>query len=46
VIENRTRAVRAVLGAADIGLDPEAHFTDLGGDSLSALISTSRCRSV
>ena len=35
VIETLTRAARAILGAGD--LDPDAHFTDLGGDSLSAL---------
>ncbi|MCM6773164.1 thioester reductase domain-containing protein [Nocardia sp. CDC159] len=31
------RAVRAVLGSATTDVDPDAHFTDLGGDSLSAL---------
>jgi Male sterility protein/Phosphopantetheine attachment site len=35
VIDTLTRTARAVLGAGD--LDPDAHFTDLGGDSLSAL---------
>jgi fatty acid CoA ligase FadD9 len=35
VIDTLTRAARAILGTGD--LDPEAHFTDLGGDSLSAL---------
>ena len=46
VIETLTRAVRAVLGATDIGLDPEAHFTDLGGDSLSALTLSNLLRDV
>ncbi|TFV56049.1 NAD-dependent epimerase/dehydratase family protein [Mycobacterium sp. PS03-16] len=35
------RAARALLGAAQVGeatdVGPQAHFTDLGGDSLSAL---------
>jgi fatty acid CoA ligase FadD9 len=35
VIDTLTRAARAILGTGD--LDPDAHFTDLGGDSLSAL---------
>jgi fatty acid CoA ligase FadD9 len=37
VIDTLTRATRAVLGSAGDDLDPDAHFTDLGGDSLSAL---------
>ncbi|APE15386.1 carboxylic acid reductase [Mycolicibacterium pallens] len=32
-----TRAAGALLGAATADLQPDAHFTDLGGDSLSAL---------
>ncbi|MBS1691914.1 MAG: thioester reductase domain-containing protein [Actinobacteria bacterium] len=35
VVETVTRAAGAILGTAEV--DPEAHFTDLGGDSLSAL---------
>lgn len=35
VVETLTAACRALLGISDA--DPEAHFTDLGGDSLSAL---------
>ena len=31
------RAAAALLGAATTELTPDAHFTDLGGDSLSAL---------
>jgi fatty acid CoA ligase FadD9 len=37
VIDTLTRAARALLRSAGADLDPEAHFTDLGGDSLSAL---------
>jgi fatty acid CoA ligase FadD9 len=32
-----SRAAAALLGAATTELSPQAHFTDLGGDSLSAL---------
>jgi fatty acid CoA ligase FadD9 len=32
-----SRAAAAMLGAAKSDLTPDAHFTDLGGDSLSAL---------
>lgn len=35
VVETLAGACRALLGISDA--DPEAHFTDLGGDSLSAL---------
>ncbi|MCW2686236.1 MAG: putative long-chain fatty-acid--CoA ligase [Mycobacterium sp.] len=37
VVDTVTRAARALLGTAGADLDPDAHFTDLGGDSLSAL---------
>src|ERR1700733_1562708 len=37
VVETLTRASRALLGTADAAPNPDAHFTDLGGDSLSAL---------
>ncbi|WP_063020064.1 carboxylic acid reductase [Nocardia niwae] len=37
VLETVSRAAKAVLGCADADLRPDAHFTDLGGDSLSAL---------
>ncbi|KHO26304.1 oxidoreductase [Mycolicibacterium setense] len=37
VLETVTRAAGALLGAAAADLEPDAHFTDLGGDSLSAL---------
>ncbi|MGW5377793.1 carboxylic acid reductase [Nocardia sp. NPDC003999] len=37
VLETVSRAAKAVLGCADADLRPDAHFGDLGGDSLSAL---------
>ncbi|TDC95423.1 NAD-dependent epimerase/dehydratase family protein [Saccharopolyspora aridisoli] len=37
VLETVTRAAQAVLGCSDAELRPEAHFTELGGDSLAAL---------
>ncbi|MES9507073.1 carboxylic acid reductase [Streptomyces sp. NPDC000609] len=37
VLETVTRAVQALLGCPSTALDAGAHFTDLGGDSLSAL---------
>ncbi|GBG38264.1 carboxylic acid reductase [Mycobacterium montefiorense] len=37
VLQTVSRAAAALLGAASGDLSPEAHFTDLGGDSLSAL---------
>jgi fatty acid CoA ligase FadD9 len=37
VLETVTRAAGAMLSASPIDLAPDAHFTDLGGDSLSAL---------
>jgi fatty acid CoA ligase FadD9 len=37
VLETISRAAGALLGAAASELQPDAHFTDLGGDSLSAL---------
>jgi fatty acid CoA ligase FadD9 len=37
VLETINRAAGALLGAAAGDLAPDAHFTDLGGDSLSAL---------
>ncbi|ORW10496.1 carboxylic acid reductase [Mycolicibacter longobardus] len=36
-LETVSRAAAALLGASAGDLAPEAHFTDLGGDSLSAL---------
>ncbi len=37
VLHTVSRAAAALLGAATTDLSPDAHFTDLGGDSLSAL---------
>ncbi|MDT5278950.1 MAG: fatty acid CoA ligase FadD9, partial [Mycobacterium sp.] len=37
VLETISRAAGALLGAGATDLQPDAHFTDLGGDSLSAL---------
>jgi fatty acid CoA ligase FadD9 len=37
VLETLSRAAGALLGADAADLKPHAHFTDLGGDSLSAL---------
>ena len=37
VLETVSRAASALLGAAASDCQPDAHFTDLGGDSLSAL---------
>jgi fatty acid CoA ligase FadD9 len=37
VVETLTTAIRALLGSAGADAEPDAHFTDLGGDSLSAL---------
>jgi fatty acid CoA ligase FadD9 len=37
VLETVIRAASALLGTAASDLRPDAHFTDLGGDSLSAL---------
>jgi fatty acid CoA ligase FadD9 len=36
-LQTVSRAAAAMLGAASSDLTPDAHFTDLGGDSLSAL---------
>jgi len=37
VVDTLIRAARVLLGSASADLNPDAHFTDLGGDSLSAL---------
>ncbi|OBF18061.1 oxidoreductase [Mycobacterium kubicae] len=37
VLQTVSRAAAAMLGTAASDLSPDAHFTDLGGDSLSAL---------
>ena len=38
VVETLVRAIRALFGSASVDAEADAHFTDLGGDSLSALI--------
>jgi len=37
VVDTLIGAARVLLGSASADLNPDAHFTDLGGDSLSAL---------
>src|SRR5579875_4184468 len=37
VLQTVSRAAAAMLGASTSDVQPDAHFTDLGGDSLSAL---------
>ncbi len=37
VLDTLSRAAAAMLGTASTDVRPDAHFTDLGGDSLSAL---------
>jgi fatty acid CoA ligase FadD9 len=37
LLQTVSRAAAAMLGTATTDLSPDAHFTDLGGDSLSAL---------
>ncbi|OBI63011.1 carboxylic acid reductase [Mycobacterium sp. E796] len=37
VLQTLSRAAAALLGTASSEVSPDAHFTDLGGDSLSAL---------
>ena len=46
VLESVTRAAQAVLGSTDVEVDPDAHFTDLGGDSLSALTFANLLRDI
>ncbi|MDG5485789.1 carboxylic acid reductase [Mycolicibacterium gadium] len=46
VIETVTRAAAAMLGSAAADLSPDAHFTDLGGDSLSALTFANLLRDI
>ena len=43
VLETISRAAAALLGAAGSDLRPDAHFSDLGGDSLSALTFANLC---
>ncbi|WP_051830935.1 MULTISPECIES: carboxylic acid reductase [Streptomyces] len=46
VLETVARAVQALLGTAERELDPQTRFTDLGGDSLSALSLSGLLREV
>jgi fatty acid CoA ligase FadD9 len=46
VLETVTRAAGALLGAAATDLASDAHFTDLGGDSLSALTFANLLREI
>ena len=46
VIETISRGAAALLGTAAADLSPDAHFTDLGGDSLSALTFANLLREV
>ena len=46
VLETVTRAAGALLSAAVVDLQPDAHFTDLGGDSLSALTFANLLREI
>lgn len=46
VLEAVLRAVGALLGASAIDLTPSARFTDLGGDSLSALTFANLLRDI
>jgi fatty acid CoA ligase FadD9 len=46
VIETVGRAAAALLGTAAADLSPDAHFTELGGDSLSALTFANLLREI
>ncbi len=46
VLQTVGRAAAATLGTATADLSPDAHFTDLGGDSLSALTFGSLLREI
>jgi len=46
VLETIGRAAGALLGTAAADLQPDAHFTDLGGDSLSALTFANLLREI
>ncbi|AQA05771.1 oxidoreductase [Mycobacterium sp. MS1601] len=46
VLDTVSRAAGALLGAAASELRPDAHFTDLGGDSLSALTFANLLREI
>ncbi|MEO8815805.1 MAG: carboxylic acid reductase [Mycobacterium sp.] len=46
VLDSLRQAAAAVLGSADVEADPDVQFTDLGGDSLSALTLSTLLRDV
>jgi len=46
VIDSVVSAAQTVLGSTDVEVDPESHFTDLGGDSLSALTFANLLRDI
>ena len=46
VLESVTRAAQTVLGSTDVEVNPDDHFTDLGGDSLSALTFANLLRDI
>src|SRR5580693_8754544 len=46
VLQTISRAAAALLGAAGSELRPDAHFSDLGGDSLSALTFANLLREI
>src|SRR6185437_4652639 len=46
VLQTISRAAGALLGAAATELRPDSHFTDLGGDSLSALTFANLLREI
>jgi fatty acid CoA ligase FadD9 len=46
VLQTISRAAAALLGAAGSELHPDAHFSDLGGDSLSALTFANLLREI
>lgn len=46
VLETVSRAAAAILGCATAELRPDAHFADLGGDSLSALSYSTLLREI
>ena len=46
VLDSVTLAAQTVLGSTDVEVDPDDHFTDLGGDSLSALTFANLLRDI
>ena len=46
VLESVTHAAQTVLGSTDVDVNPDDHFTDLGGDSLSALTFANLLRDI